>query len=419
MWLLRNSWLLVSGILVLAGILVEAPLILMVGSFAFITGGVARAWGRMALRRVRYSRSLSETRAFEGEEIGLTVTLVNDKPLPLPWVEITDHLPEAMEALDVHTSPSAAPGYLLFRRSTSLGWYERVSWTNRLRCSRRGFFRLGPAHLKSSDLFGVFVEEREVDEFVDITVYPRIYLLEDLGIPAHRPFGEHLGGRDLFADPTRIRALRDYRPGDPLRRIDWKASARRSSLVARVYEPAATRQVVIALNADTFEHNWEGYDPVVLERAVSVAGSVAVAMLDERFGVGLVSNGSFPLADRPIVIPPGRGPAQATRILEALAAVQPLTLKPLTETLAAAGPSIPSGSTILAVTGLVTNAFLGSLLRLRDAGHRVVIAWVADATPPAETGGLPLLNLAGALRRVGGEPPATPAPSREAAGALP
>lgn len=414
MWLLRNAWLLASGVLVVVGALAEAPLILVVGLFAFLAGGVARAWGRLALRRVHYTRRLSETRAFEGEEIELTVTLTNDKVLPLPWVEVSDHLPEPLEALGVHTAPSAAPGYLLFRRSTSLGWYERVSWTNRLHCSRRGFYRVGPALLRSSDLFGVFLEERAVDEFVDVTVYPRIYSLEDLGIPAHRPFGDHPGGRDLFPDPTRIRALREYRAGESLRRIDWKATARRARLIARQYEPAATRQVVIALNADTFEHNWEGYDPVVLERAVSVAGSVAVGMLDDRFGVGLVSNGSFPLADRPIVIPPGRGPAQATRILEALAAVQPLTLKPLTETLGAAGPSIPSGSTVLAVTGLVTPAFLGALLRLRDAGHRVAIAWVADATPP-ETGGLSLLNLAGALRHVSGAE--RPAPPRETVGA--
>jgi uncharacterized protein (DUF58 family) len=384
----------------LFGLIAHVPLMTVAGLLVFFAGGVSRVWSRFALRRVTYERQFASERAFQGEEIEFTLRLTNAKPMPLPWIEVSDQFPEQLTPVDVHLAPAAAPGYVQFRRSTSLAWYERVTWRYRLRCGHRGYYRIGPAILRSGDLFGIFSRGVEVPDTAAITVYPRFLDLGDLGLPAQRPFGDERGSRPQFVDPTRIRGLRGYRPGDSLRRIDWKATARRATLLSRQFDPAATHQVLVALNAATMEHDWQGYDPAVLERAVSVAATVVRDALASRFAAGLVTNGSFPGYDRPIVIRPGRSPDQLPRILEGLAAVQPLTLQELDTSLAAAASRIPVGSTVVVVAGLLPERLLTMLLRLRGAGHRVQVLWVGDGPLPEVPDVLDAVDLGGQLRRL-------------------
>jgi uncharacterized protein (DUF58 family) len=83
--------------------------------------------------------------------------------------------------------------------------------------------------LRSADLLGIFPGALEIGETHHITVYPRVFPIADLGLPADRPFGERKGRNPIFEDPIRIAGLREYRPGDPMKRIDWKATARSGS----------------------------------------------------------------------------------------------------------------------------------------------------------------------------------------------
>ncbi len=400
MWILRQAWLPLSVVLVAGGLLGQIAVVTVAGLLVLFAGGFSRLWARFALRRVACEVTLPEVRAFEGEELEIVLRLSNDKPQPLPWIELQEEFPESLVPGGVHLAPSSAPGYVTFKRATSLGWYERVTWRYRLRCGHRGYYRIGPATVRSGDIFGVFTSAQEFRHAIGVTVYPRLYDLPDLGLPAHRPFGEERGDQRIFTDPTRVLGVRAYRAGDSLREIDWKGTARRATLISRQFEPAATRQVLVALNVDTMAHTWEGYVPVALERAISVAGSVIRHALAERYAAGLVTNGSFPDSDRPIAIQPGRGPAQLGVVLEALAAVQPLTITSLERSLAGSAAAIPRGSTIVVVAALIKPELIAEIVRLRDAGHRAVVLWVADAPPPELPARVPVHNLAPALRRI-------------------
>ena len=137
-----------------------------------------------------------------------------------------------------------------------------------------------------------------------ITVYPKTYPLDDLGLTSARPFGEHGGGQGSYEDPRRVIGVRDYSPGDPLKRVDWRATARLGRLQSRIYQPSHEQSVIVALNITTLEQTWEGFDPVLLERTVSVAASIAQGLFERGSAVGLVANGSYPDADRPLTAQP-------------------------------------------------------------------------------------------------------------------
>lgn len=392
--LFRQLWVIIAVLLTLVGIGIREPGVAAVGVLVLLTGGLARAWNRLSLERVEYRRSLPNKRAFVGESIDVTFSVTNRKALPLPWLQIRENAPEQMPAEDVATAPSTVQGAVSFTRTTSLAWYQRVAWRHRYFCEARGYFRFGPALLHAGDVFGFFDNTREVMKLDYVTVLPRLFDLTALGLPTRRPFGEERGGSPIFEDPSRLVGIRDYRAGDPLKRIEWKATARRGVLQSRVYEPSSALYLLVALNVSTLEHVWEGYDPVRLERAISVAGSVVRWALEHRYAAGLLANSSYPGADRVMSIPTGRAPEQLTRILEALAMVSPFTIAPLEDVLEEAARKLPLGATVVLVASLCTEKLAATLVRLQSRGYPLALLWVADDEPPPVLAGIEIHRLA-------------------------
>jgi len=167
--------------------------------------------------------------------------------------------------------------------------------------------------------------------------------------------------------------VRPYLAGDSPRRIHWRASARTGVLQAKRYEPTATETVAIFLDANTFEHFWEGIDPALLELAITVAASLAAHLIDEGRQVGLFSNAPTSGNARFIRLAPSRHPAQLTRILEALAQMVPSTGARIEQTLTRETGTLVQGATIVLVTGYVTADLQRTLLRLMRANHHVVL----------------------------------------------
>jgi uncharacterized protein (DUF58 family) len=397
---LRNVWLQLTLLLLVLGAVMGREALVGLAVFLLAAGLVGRKWSSVVLDKVRYERLLPENRAFAGERLPLTLRLVNDKLLPVPWIEIRDTIPEGSLEDEKHTAPASFPGYVVLNRSTHLSWYERVTWPLSLKAPARGYYRLGPATLYSGDIFGFFEAERHEDKPESFIVYPKIYSMPELGLPSERPFGERKGRERIFEDPSRIAGLRDYRPGDPMRRIDWKASARRQALQSKVYEPSATLHMLVAVNVHTLAHSWEGYVPEILENILSVAGSVAQYGFASGYAIGLVANGAFPESDRPMRVPVGRRSDQLARVLEALAVIGPLTLVSLDSVLDKEAQAFPFGATLVCVTARLDAPLAASLRRISDAGHSVTLLSVAesDFDPDLDLGRTRIFKLGGALR---------------------
>jgi uncharacterized protein (DUF58 family) len=121
--------------------------------------------------------------------------------------------------------------------------------------------------------------------------------------------------------------------------------------------------------------------PEVLEEAVSLAASIASYGVTEKYQVGLLANGSVPGSDQPLKVLPSRDPQQLTRILEALAAVTGFATLSIERMLTAESPRLPWGATLLLVTATVYDELLATLLRLRDAGRRLVLISLSADCP--------------------------------------
>ncbi len=385
-----DVWLLVTVIILIVGFLNgRNTALLALGFVLLLVLAVSHVWRNLALFGVSYTRRFDRDHAFPGEPIAMTFTVTNEKPLPLTWLRVRDKLPVSPEAENLisQAATEIAGGYFLNNNYAMHAW-ERIHRTTTLQFRRRGYYTLGPVTYRSGDVFTLFTVEREHKDLDTLVIYPKIYPLDALGLPAKEPFGELKVRRSLFTDPIKTQGIRDYQPQDRFRDIHWKATARRGTLQTKVYDPSTGMTMAVFLNVATFAKHWMGFNPDLLERAISVAGSIASFGFEAGWGVGLYANGAMPNADQPLRVHPGRSPGQLTHVLEALAAVTEFATGSIERMLVQESPNLPWVSTIVLVTAVVTDEIMVTLLRLKEAGRRVVLISLADEPPPRELGTL-------------------------------
>ena len=389
----HELWVLIFVVLIFIGIFVGEGLLIGFSVMGLLVVGTARLWNKAALEDLTYEREFSQQRVFIGEKATLSITLTNRKPLPLGRVRVEDEVPISMSLVSADVVSSPNPEGKTLRHSTSMSWYERVRWTYEFQCDRRGFFRVGPSTIRSGDLFGFFSNESTAQDRDYVLVYPRVVSLPEIGMPSAHPLGESRGGMRIFEDMSRPMGLRDYQLGDPLKTIDWKATARMQELQVRTYEPSSSTTVILAVAVDTMAHTWEGYSAIHLERIIMAAASLAVYAAESQHNLGLFSNGTPVLADRPMKIAPSQAPDQLTIILEALASIRPLPMGSIASQLGQQWRRFPLGATVVVVISLVTDELPQILEDMRTHGYRLVVVYVGDEPCPPMPEGVLLYEI--------------------------
>jgi uncharacterized protein (DUF58 family) len=168
-----------------------------------LVAGISWLWNKVSLEEVTYERTISQPRVFIGEETTMSISVINRKPVPLGRLEIWDELPEDVQVVDADITSSANPNSNVLFHSTSMSWYERITWDYKIKSDARGYYRIGPVKMASGDLFGFFNSESRPIVRDYLLVYPKIVPLPEMGLPAVRPLGETRGGIAIFDDPSR------------------------------------------------------------------------------------------------------------------------------------------------------------------------------------------------------------------------
>jgi uncharacterized protein (DUF58 family) len=334
-----------------------------------LVGLTARAWAALAFTRVTYTRQPSRQRAFCGDRLDLESVLANPRLLPLPWVEVWEQLPAALQPEAPRERSYAEADRVWVSRGLAVWPYHRLRWRRQLQCVRRGVFTLGQTRLRTGDPFGFFERERLYSDRVEVLVYPRVVPIRHLGLPLHHPSLDVVIPRSHVADPTRTATIREYQPDDPQRLIHWASTARRGSLQVRVLEPATSLHVSLLLDVRGFSFGI--YRDELLELTLSALASMAVYLQSKGSPTAFIANTLVP-----IIIPPGASVPHLQSVLESLARLQPL-----------AGPSVvpwaldhlPRGDTVIVATSDVSPDLKACLAQLPDAGlHALLMLAAAD-----------------------------------------
>lgn len=341
-------------------------------------------WMRRAIRQLAGERRFVN-RAFTGDRLPVRLTIRNGGWLPLLWVEVDEALP-----LNLRAAPFE-------RRVIGLGPHESWSADYALACTRRGRYALGPTTLRTGDPLGLARHDLRLGEPEEIVVYPRVVPLAALGLPTRSPLATLPAVSPLFEDPSRLRSVRAYRPGDPPRRIHWRATARTGQLTVKQYQPAIARETLICLDLSEEGYSTSRYRHDAIELAIVAAASLANhAIVREGLAVGLATQapdqalaarGAGP-DDRPnLRLPPRRERAHLVHLLETLAEVELTTdpARPFAALLRRDWLELPWGGTVVAITGAPAggqggdDALADALLHLRRGGLAVALILIGGA----------------------------------------
>jgi uncharacterized protein (DUF58 family) len=152
-------------------------------------------------------------------------------------VSIYDHHPASMECEGLPHQLTLLPA-------------SHTEVTYRIRPLQRGTFDFSVMQLRLRSPLGLWLRDCRIGLADTVRVYPNFAAvakytllaadnrLSQMGIRKHRRRGE---GQDFHQ-------LREYRQGDPLRQIDWKASARLRKLISREYQEERDQEIVFLLD---------------------------------------------------------------------------------------------------------------------------------------------------------------------------
>lgn len=176
---------------------------------------------------------------------------------------------------------------------------------------RRGVHVLPALVVSSGFPLGLFRRQLTYRDTAAVTVYPRVVSLrrnvvERLDDSGGAPRPLHRSGDEFFA-------LREYVPGDDIRYICWRVSARIGRLIVRELEPATARMLVVVFDTRGIPDTEELEEQ--FEESVDLVASLAMMFLERHFRVAVVT------PDASVGL--GTGDAHARKVLEFLARVQP------------------------------------------------------------------------------------------------
>lgn len=247
-------------------------------------------WTRGVLRSLSASVEANQRSLVAGRSLQLKLRLYNEGFWPVPWVKVT--MVPALLGNQPELPASFSGLFPLGPLASRVALLE----TGPL---RRGLYSLGPFQITFGDPWGLSRGQLTVHGSGEILVLPRILPLNQLPLEKGRPFGRQRRVGLAWEDPSNLRDLHPYRPGDNPKRVHWPTSARLGQLYIREFDLTSSPNLLIFLDLyrGSYSHLAEEEAARLEDTAVEVAVAVARYAYATRqdFGFFAAGNRSFRL----------------------------------------------------------------------------------------------------------------------------
>jgi uncharacterized protein (DUF58 family) len=329
-----------------------------------------------SLRGMRVERQARSLRGSVGDIFEEHFEVFNASRLPKLWLEVANESPVP------HATGSRV---LTFLRARQKRIYTARTWL-----TRRGGFPLGPTTITSGDPFGIFRVSKNYPAAASLVVLPMIFpVAEFVSPPGLLPGGKAIQRKSIDITPHAA-GVREYVPGDPMKRIHWPTSIRRGQLMVKEFEQDPQAEIWLFLDTHKNAHVMRpGEDsdtppiddllllrrrkvklaPSTLEYSISITASLAHYFIAQRRAVGLVSASGHAFK----VIPAERSERQEAKILEELAFLQAESTYTLPGLVTAQMGQLSQGSSAILITPMVWPELLLAVDSLQRRNVRPVV----------------------------------------------
>ncbi len=277
-----------------------------IGITATLVIGLSYAYAELLNRGLEVRRAEERLRAYKYEYVSVELTVTSNCSLPMPYLLVTDN-----------------PGSLYTGHENHALWsmrgHEERTLRYTIKTMNRGSYRIGPVTVRFTDPLGLFPRSRTLFTEARLIVYPRVYPVNvsfQHGVPA----GVISAASRIYEDPTRYRSIREYVPGDEIRRVNWKATARLGALHSTEWLPTINVPVMLLINLTAGDYQARNrYHHV--ERTIDAAASLTQHLASLGQELGLISSGTLRGYSEQLMpaIRVGSGVQHAVGVLEALA----------------------------------------------------------------------------------------------------
>ncbi len=343
-----------GGLALIAALVLRRPELVALGApFLLLLAGAFAVAGDPG---VHAHATLERSRMLEGEETDVQIELRSAR-----GVERLELLLDVADGLEVVKGDNPVALRL------AAGTPRTV--TLRLRAERWGAYRVGDLTVRARDAFGLFAWTARWETATPLKAFPRQESLRRLLSPAETQLysGDELARRKgegmEFAD------LRPFAFGDRVRRINWRASARRSELWVNEQHPE--RNVDVVLFLDSFA-DVRRDDAGSLDLAVRAAAALAAHYTRRRDRVGVISFGGMLRW-----LEPGTGLHHLYRIVDALLDTEIMLSYAWKAIDVVPARTLPPQALVVALTPLLDERSVRALLHLRARGFDLAVVEVS------------------------------------------
>jgi uncharacterized repeat protein (TIGR01451 family) len=343
------------------GVWTSSPGALLVVAVGMSYAAVARSDSAPAVS-LDLNYELSDATPSPGEDVEVELTVTNDGRNTIPDLRIVDGVPDALSVVE------GTP-----RQATALRPGETTTLEYTVEASR-GRHQFDPLVAIGRDWIGAHEREREVA--TDLTIDCVAPLAEPTAIPLRNQTAQQVGTvtTNTGGSGVEFHTVREYRPGDPLKRIDWRRRARTGELATIEFREERAAIVVFVIDTRVEGYVTDDRGVSAVEYGIQATGAMGRALMDDGNRVGVASFGPSWT-----YVPPGLGRDHEVRLRDRLSLGEGFSPTPdrsnfvLGLSLRRIQKHAPENAQIVFCSPVVDELAVETVRRLEAHGHAVTV----------------------------------------------
>lgn len=258
--------------------------------------------------------SFEQPYVYAGESIRLKEIIENRKRMPVSPLEIRFRVKKGFlfESMD-NTSVS---DYVYKRDIYALLGRQRITRSLPILCQRRGLYVIEDVSMVAYPLMLNQPYSKALNADAKIYVYAKRTNVTDILRASENLLGEQESDRKYLEDPFAFASIRDYTMQDPMKNINWKASAKTGNLMVNTYTSVINEKMMIYLD---IEDRGILKKEDLKEESISIAASLYQKLLNKGTEVGICINLYDENREKIFYLPPSRSKSHRTELEQTLA----------------------------------------------------------------------------------------------------
>lgn len=226
-----------------------------------------------------------EDYVYVGGQAHIIEQIENRKRMPVPVLEIAFRMDKGVVFAQMENT--LVSDYIYKRDIFSLLGNQRIKREVTMDCQQRGYYPIDLLELRSFSMLYSKKYAGEQKIKAALNVYAKRVDVSDILIDCERLMGTLQCAKRLYEDPFAFRGIREYTTADPLRTINWKASAKTGEMMVNIYDSTLTQKVMIYLDVEDLGIYRQDY---LIEESISVAACLSQRLIGQGVEVGISVN---------------------------------------------------------------------------------------------------------------------------------